>query len=62
MRNRARRIAKENFRLKKGRLCPVDIVFIARSQSGEASKKELHECIGQLLDQLIMQPESSSSE
>lgn len=59
MRNRVRRIAKENFRLKKGHLHPMDIIFIAKSQSREASKKELHECIDQLLNQLIMKSEGS---
>ena len=54
VRNRARRVVKENFRLKKGLLHPMDIIFIAKSQSGGASKKELNECISQLLDQLIM--------
>ncbi|WP_264435768.1 ribonuclease P protein component [Coxiella endosymbiont of Dermacentor marginatus] len=59
MRNRIRRIVKENFRLQKHRLPSVDIVFIAKFRSGEASKKELHECINQLLHQLIILSERS---
>ncbi|MFW0094912.1 MAG: ribonuclease P protein component [Coxiella endosymbiont of Haemaphysalis qinghaiensis] len=62
IRNRARRIVKENFRLKKDLLYSMDIIFIAKSQSRGASKKELNECISQLLNQLIMQSEGSSSE
>lgn len=54
MRNRAKRIVKEHFRFQKDRLPSIDIVFIAKSRSEEASKKELHECVNRLFNQLIM--------
>ena len=57
MRNRARRIVKEGFRIQKYHLPSIDIVFIVKSRSMEASKKELHECINQLFHQLIIQSE-----
>lgn len=54
MRNRVRRIVRENFRLQKHRLPPIDIVFIAKFRSGRANKKELHQCTNQLFYQLMV--------
>ena len=62
MRNRVKRIVKEDFRVQKHLLPSMDIVSIAKFRSGEASKKELHECINQLFNQLIIQSERSSLE
>lgn len=59
IRNRVRRIVKEDFRLHKFRLPSIDMVFIAKSISTGSSKKELHECVHILLNQLIMQSEGS---
>ncbi|AJC50153.1 ribonuclease P protein component [Coxiella endosymbiont of Amblyomma americanum] len=48
-----RRIVKENFRILKYCLPPLDIVFIAKAQSKKASKKVLHACVSQLFRRLI---------
>ncbi|WP_309567561.1 ribonuclease P protein component [Coxiella-like endosymbiont] len=45
---------KEQFRLQKHRLPSIDIVFIAKSQLKEARKQELHKCVNELFNQLIM--------
>lgn len=54
IRNRSKRIVKEQFRLQKHRLPSIDIVFIAKSQLKEARKQELHKCVNELFNQLIM--------
>ena len=62
MRNRVKRIVKEDFRIQKHQLPSMDMVSIAKFRSGTASKKELRECINQLFNQLIIQSERLSLE
>ncbi|WP_159747487.1 ribonuclease P protein component [Coxiella endosymbiont of Amblyomma sculptum] len=53
MRNRAKRIVREGFRTLGYFLPSLDVVFVVKSQSEKASKKELRKCIDRLLLKLI---------
>ncbi len=52
MRNRIRRILKEQFRLNQHELPSLDIVFIAKREANKVENKELQQCIEILLKKL----------
>lgn len=59
-RNVIKRIAKEHFRLKQKVLRQLDIVIVARQEANKATREELHQCIDQLLTQLLTSPSKRS--
>jgi ribonuclease P protein component len=51
-RNRVKRIVRDVFRQSQSSLPNLDLVFIARSSSGQATNEELRLCIQKMLTQL----------
>ena len=61
LRNRFKRQARETFRLQQRDLPALDIVIVAKSGAGQASKGELRQCLKELTKQLIRQCKASAS-
>ena len=62
LRNRLKRQVRELFRLIQKDLPAVDIVIIAKSGAGQASKRELQQCLKELMKQLVRQCKASLSD